>query len=91
GEAARCISDAIKQSLEPLQSLAENIRQDIVEIKTRLGGMRIEAGLAFERESVGQLLERATAVTGDTCKHVGLNGGAGDWIVEVRYGSIQNH
>lgn len=90
GEAARCISDAIKQSIEPLQSLAENIRQDIVEIKTRLGGMRTEAGLAFEREAVGQLLKRATAVTGDSCEHVGRGGGAGDWIVEVRYGSTQN-
>ncbi|MGC9019489.1 MAG: hypothetical protein ACP5LJ_07360 [Candidatus Bipolaricaulaceae bacterium] len=88
GEAAQCIKETIRQALEPIQSTVDKIHMTIEEVRVRLGGTPTERGRAFEREAVGDLLSRAVSVTGDACSHVGRDGRAGDWVIEVRYGGI---
>ncbi|MFA0742162.1 MAG: hypothetical protein DFNUSKGM_002282, partial [Candidatus Fervidibacter sacchari] len=59
GEAAQCIKETIRQTLEPVQSMVEQIRGDILRIMERLGGMTPEKGKAFEVSAVAELLHRA--------------------------------
>ncbi|MEJ7614987.1 MAG: hypothetical protein SQA66_15265 [Candidatus Fervidibacter sacchari] len=90
GEAAQCIKETIRQTLEPVQSMVEQIRGDILRIMERLGGMTPEKGKAFEVSAVAELLHKATSVTGDTCDHVGKDNKPGDWLITVHYGSVIN-
>ncbi len=90
GEAAKCIAETIEQTFKPLKDTLEQIRQGVDEIKVRLGGTATQRGLAFERESVKALLERATSVTGDECEHVGADNRPGDWLINVLHGSISS-
>jgi len=90
GEATRCIKEAIHQTLEPVQSTIEQIRDSVVRVMERLGGMALERGRVFEMSAVADLLRKATSVTGDTYDHVGRDGKAGDWLITVRYGSVSN-
>ena len=90
GEAAQCIKETIRQTLEPVQSMVEQIRGDILRIMERLGGMTPEKGKAFEVSAVAELLHKATSVTGDTCDHVGKDNKPGDWLITVHYGSVLN-
>ncbi|MFA0742443.1 MAG: hypothetical protein DFNUSKGM_002566, partial [Candidatus Fervidibacter sacchari] len=90
GEAAQCIKETIRQTLEPVQSMVEQIRGDILRIMERLGGIAPERGRAFEVTALSDLLHRATSVTGDACDHVGRDGRAGDWLITVHYGSVLN-
>ncbi len=90
GEAAQCIRETIRQTLEPVQSMVEQIRGDILRIMERLGGMTPEKGKAFEVSAVAELLHKATSVTGDTCDHVGKDNKPGDWLITVHYGSVLN-
>lgn len=90
GEAARCITETIEQTFKPLKDTLEQIRQGMDEIKVRLGGAALQRGLAFERESVKALLERATSVTGDKCEHVGADNRPGDWLINVLHGSVSS-
>jgi hypothetical protein len=90
GEAAQCIRETIRQTIEPFQSMMEQIRGDITRIMERLGGIAPERGRAFEVTAVADLLHRATSVTGDTYDHIGRDGRAGDWLITVYYGSVLN-
>jgi len=90
GEAAQCIKETIRQTIEPVQSMIEQIRDNMLKIVERLGGIAPEKGRAFETIAVADLLHRATSVTGDTCDHVGRDGRAGDWLITVYYGSTSN-
>ena len=90
GEAAQCIRETIRQTIEPFQSMIEQIRGDITRIMERLGGIAPERGRAFETTAIADLLHRATSVTGDTCEHVGKDNKAGDWLITVYYGSALN-
>ncbi|MER3417029.1 MAG: hypothetical protein C4297_12560 [Gemmataceae bacterium] len=84
GQAAVCINGAVKAAIEPVHQVANEIRKYVEEIAVRLGGTRTQAGLAFEKQSVGDLLQRAVAVTGDACEHVGADNLPGDWLITVR-------
>jgi len=86
GEAAQCIKETVRQTLEPVQSMVEQMRGDIVRIMERLGGISPEKGKAFEITAVADLLSKATLVTGDAYEHVGSDNRAGDWLIKVRYG-----
>ena len=86
GKAAVCISSAINQGLESLIEKIESIEKEVIEVKTRLGGLKTEKGFAFETESLRLLLNRIFAITGDTCEHVGSDNRSGDWIINVHYG-----
>jgi len=81
GEAAQCIRETIRQTIEPFQSMMEQIRVDITRIMERLGGIAPERGRAFEVTVVADLLRRATSVTGDNCDHVGTDNRPGDWLI----------
>lgn len=88
GEAARCITETVTQTLATVQDTINRIHQGMEEIKVRLGGTALQRGLAFERDSVRQLLDRITAVTGDQCEHVGADNRPGDWLINVFHGGI---
>ncbi len=90
GKAAKCISETINQVFFSVQAIWDNLSKSIEEIKVRLGGTALQRGLAFEKESVGILLQNTTAVTGDLCEHVGGDNRAGDWLIHVMHGGISN-
>jgi len=90
GEAAQCIRETIRQTIEPFQSMMEQIRGDITRIMERLGGIAPERGRAFEVTAVEDLLRKATSVTGDNCDHVGRDNRPGDWLITVYYGGVLN-
>jgi len=90
GVATQSIKETLRQTLEPFQSIIDQIRGDITRIIERLGGITPEKGRAFEKTAVGDLLHKATSVTGDTCDHVGTDNKPGDWLITVYYGSLSN-
>jgi len=83
GEAIQRIRESFRQTVEPIQLIVEQIRENLIRVMERLGGIVLEKGIAFERGSVGELLYRATSVTGDTCENVGRDFKSGDWLIKV--------
>lgn len=91
GEAIRCINDLLQQGFKPqLDSIQENLvgLRNLIEAVIR--GFRRELGVEFEKV-VGQLL-REVALPHDQVEYVGeevgKSGKAGDWLIQVRYGSV---
>jgi hypothetical protein len=87
GEAYRCISEAVNNTIKQTNEILNEISKTLEEIKIRLGGLSISKGRAFEKESIRDLLYRAISVTGDKCEYTGYDNRPGDWVIEVMYGN----
>ncbi len=85
GEASACIRTAINQVMEGMKGTLDSIRQSVDEIRGAVSQYlpSTRKGLAFEREAVGKLLERAAKATGDKVAHVGRDSRPGDWLIGV--------